>query len=61
MRIEFESGPKDCLFHHVDGMYFYCTIDGGKPGENIFHLSSVTPMELVDEKWQIAEKPNSEA
>lgn len=38
-------------FHHVDGMYSYCTADGvtGKYGSNLVHLSAMTPLELVSD------------
>lgn len=42
MRIEFEDGVKECLFHHPDGLYSYCTVNGEENG--VFHLNMNTPM-----------------
>lgn len=33
------------LFHHVDGMYSYCTDDDG----NVVHLAAWTDVEIVDD------------
>lgn len=32
------------IFHHLDGMYSYCTIEGTK---EIIHLSATTPLRQV--------------
>lgn len=32
-------------FHHVDGMYSYCTDDSGR----VLHLAAYTEVEIVDE------------
>lgn len=31
-------------FHHLDGMYSYCTVDGGKSDGQPFHLAAWTPL-----------------
>ena len=31
------------LFHHLDGMYSYCTIEGDEEGK-VVHLSASTPL-----------------
>lgn len=59
MLIEFDDGWHECIFHHPDGMYSYCTIEdtlteeGEKP---IFHLSVMTPMILEDGIYKISKK-----
>ena len=41
----------DVRFHHLNGMYSYCTVDGG---EDIVHLSASTPLvELGNDEYQI--------
>lgn len=41
------------LFHHLDGMYSYCTIEGT---DKIVHLSASTPLvELEDGEYKIDE------
>lgn len=41
------------LFHHLDGMYSYCTIEGTK---KVVHLSASTPLvELEDGEYRIDE------
>jgi len=41
-----------CTFHHVDGMYSLCTVDGE---DETFHLSVSTPLKLVDGAYEIEE------
>lgn len=36
-------------FHHVDGMYSYCTDTKGNP----VHLSAVTPLKKVGDHYEI--------
>lgn len=44
----------DATFHHVDGMYSYCTIDDLPKGVyNIFHLHIGTPMKKVEDHYEI--------
>lgn len=39
------------LFHHLDGMYSYCTIEGTK---KVVHLSASTPLiEIENGEYQI--------
>lgn len=54
MMIEFEGyeGLQPCLFHHVDGMYSYCTFGEGDD-KKIFHLSVSTPMKKVGGHYEI--------
>ena len=42
------------LFHHLDGMYSYCTIDGDE--EKVVHLNALTPLvELGGDEYKVAE------
>lgn len=50
LRIELKNGSVDlATFHHIDGMYSYCTTSDGKP----FHLSASTPMKMVAKRYEI--------
>lgn len=45
-------------FHHLDGMYSYCTVDG--EDEKTFgpvHLSVGTPLKKVDDHYEINDQP----
>ena len=53
LRIETQGGHMNATFHHIDGMYSFCTLDDKPEGENIFHLKAWTPMIEVDGRWQI--------
>lgn len=60
--------PKDSLiewsdglirFHHLDGMYSYCTFEKGKHAKaernNVIHLSVMTPLiEIADKYYKLA-------
>lgn len=49
------DGKKSVIkFHHLDGMYSYCTIQGAEPGKNTIHLSFATPLIKVDDHYEIA-------
>lgn len=52
-RSELEGSEEQTLrFHHLDGMYSYCTIDGHD--DHIVHLSASTPLvELGNDEYQI--------
>lgn len=39
-------------FHHIDGMYSYCTIDS-LPDNNVVHLSASTPLEKQGDHYVI--------
>ena len=39
-------GELELNFHHVDGMYSYCTTDDGK----VVHPSAFTDVEIVEKK-----------
>jgi hypothetical protein len=41
-------------FHHIDGMYSYCTCDWVKEN-NVIHLSAVTPLKKVGDYYEIIE------
>lgn len=57
------EGPyamRECTFHHIDGMYSYCTIDGEPDeGRKAFHLSASTPMRKVGDHYEIQEHPTN--
>lgn len=36
----------ELMFHHIDGMYSYCTTDKGEP----VHLAAWTEVEIVEKK-----------
>lgn len=41
-------------FHHLDGMYSYCTVDGDE--EKVVHLNASTPLvELGNDEYKIEE------
>lgn len=40
-----EGNYLDLLFHHLDGMYSYCTDDNG----NVVHLAAWTEVEIVND------------
>jgi len=42
------------IFHHLDGMYSYCTLDDGD-SDNTVHLSRFTPLKKVDDYYEIDE------
>lgn len=50
-------------FHHLDGMYSFCTIDGVEAPNNVIHLSAVTPL-LINEDGSysvdVREEPEEE-
>ena len=43
-------------FHHVDGMYSYCTIDNMEKDEayNVVHLSVMTPLKKKGKYYVLA-------
>lgn len=43
-RVKLETGD-EVNFHHIDGMYSYCTDDNG----NVLHLAAWTDVEVKDE------------
>lgn len=56
IRVDTVEGEKMSTFHHLDGMYSFCTIDGVDESDGIFHLSATTPLVLGDDGvYSIAE------
>lgn len=48
-----ENGnPIVVLFHHLDGMYSFCTIEGT---DKAVHLSASTPLAYVDGEYHVQE------
>ena len=41
-------------FHHLDGMYSYCTADFLPEGENVLHLVAWTPIKEENGIYSIA-------
>jgi hypothetical protein len=39
-------------FHHIDGMYSFCTVDG-TPDNNIVHLYFATPLKKVGDFYEL--------
>lgn len=42
-------------FHHTDGMYSYCTVDGVEGNKAVIHLSVMTPLKWTGEYYEIAD------
>ena len=42
-------------FHHIDGMYSYCTLEGIESPGNVLHLSAMTPLKKVDDHYEVDE------
>ena len=55
LRVELEIGIDLATFHHIDGRFSYCTTSDGKP----FRLGFMTPMKLVDGRYEIDFNPES--
>lgn len=51
IEIDEKDGLQPATFHHLDGMYSLCSLDGVEDG--IFHLSVNTPLEKVDDHYEI--------
>lgn len=45
-------------FHHLDGMYSYCTLGDGDP-DNVINLSRFTPLEKVGDYYVIKDEDTS--
>lgn len=46
-------------FHHLDGMYSYCTVDGVEDSKmNLVHLAAATPLVKVGDHYEIESKEN---
>lgn len=56
MRVEFKDGWHDCLYHHPDGLYSFCTIEDfpeGSKKHNIFHLHVMANVEKVGDHYEL--------
>lgn len=40
-------------FHHIDGMYSYCTVDNAPENNNVIHLSAMTPLKPIQIKGEV--------
>lgn len=57
------DGPyeeKVVTFHHIDGMYSYCTVDGWEE-DNVLHIGATQPLKLVDGFYIPATEEEAEA
>ena len=51
-----QTDVRDATFHHPDGAYSFCNVDGedeDDPGR-IFHLYRFAEVEFVDGRWQLS-------
>ncbi len=56
-----EGGENVVLtFHHIDGMYSYCTIDNDKTGNPVVHLAAWTSLRKVGELYEIIDRDSRE-
>jgi len=53
-KIKVEEGI--ITFHHLDGMYSYCTADWRKKEESIIHLSRMTPLKKEGDYYFMEEE-----
>lgn len=49
IHVELEDGSSYIMFHHLDGMYSYCTTEKG----NVTHLSVLTPITCKDKQYSL--------
>ena len=40
-------------FHHLDGMFSYCTVDGVEGEHNVVHLNASTSLKKVGNHYEI--------
>ena len=43
IRIQTDDGPMTLLFHHIDGLFSYCT----DPLGNVVHVSALTEVTVI--------------
>lgn len=48
---------RDATFGHLDGMYSLCWFDDDRA---TFHLSRLTPLVLVDGRWELDLPPDAQ-
>lgn len=41
------------VFHHIDGIYSYCTIEGKEPPNNVCHLGANQELKKVGNHYEI--------
>ena len=52
-----KGGPVTVLYHHIDGMYSFCTID--TDDGPVVHLSASTPLVKHEDGYKIAEETDN--
>lgn len=52
-----DKGPIVVFYHHIDGMYSYCTV--GTEHGPVVHLSASTPLVTHEDGYKVAEETDS--
>ena len=56
IKVNLNSGREVFItFHHIDGMYSYCTLEDGDP-DNVVHLNASTPLKQIEDYYVIEEE-----
>lgn len=52
IKCDVSDGSKFIIFHHIDGMYSYCTTEKG----GVAHLGAMQELVKVDDHYELAEE-----